>query len=112
MVEGIDDRGIAGTDVCQCSSYVYGDEAVSGKGFDQEVNRCCNLVGHVRMHWHYDSGDMMVEGIGDLFHEMASQVRMCVASQVRMCASVAAMCMVMRLLVVRDSTKKSIVAVT
>jgi hypothetical protein len=95
-------RGIAGTDVCQCSSYVYGDEAACGKGFDQEVNRCRNLVGHhehmnVRVsdsvegckvsrveqvkvwtafYWHYTSGDMMVEGIDDLFHEMASQVRM------------------------------------
>jgi hypothetical protein len=52
------------------------------------------------MYWHYDSGDMMEEGIGDLFLELESQVRMC--------ANVAAMCMVTRLLVVRDSLKKSI----
>jgi hypothetical protein len=62
------------------------------------------MVSQVRMNWHYNSGDMMEEGISDLFLEMASQVRMC--------ASVAAMCMVTRLLVVRDSTKKSIVAIT
>jgi hypothetical protein len=67
---------------------VYGDEAACGKGFDQEVNRCCNLVGpheHMNvgvsdsvegcevprveqvklwtaMYLHYDSGGMMVDG--------------------------------------------------
>jgi hypothetical protein len=54
-----------------------------------EVPRVEQVKVWTAMYWHYDSGDM-----------------------IRMCASVAAVCMVTRLLVVRDSNKKSIVAVT